>query len=118
MGRPGRRGYSTDERKHKMTIIQACRQHGIILEDALKAASLSFPTYKKWAESGEFDMENTNNVADLKSEIKRLKYMLVRRDDSIAVLKIRNKDLKETVDKQTAVIKDMKLSVIEFVKKI
>lgn len=116
----GRKGYSAEEKAHKMKVIEACRQGGISLYDSLDAARLSYPTYKRWLKREEIDMGATTEVYALQSEIKRLKAMVVRREDKVQalsfkvkVLSAENKSLKEVVSRMEFYLKD---EVIKFIK--
>ena len=116
----GRKGYSAEEKAHKMKIIKACRQGGISLYDSVDVAGISFPTYKRWVKSGEFSMDDATDVYTLKSEISRLKAMVVRREDKVQalsfkvkVLSAENKSLKEVVSRMEFYLKD---EVIKFIK--
>jgi hypothetical protein len=116
----GRRGYGAEEKAHKMKVIKACRQGGISLYASVDAAGISFPTYKRWVKSGDFDMDESTDVYTLKSEIKRLKAMVVRREDKVQalafkvkVLSAENKSFKEMARRMEFYLKD---EVIKFLK--
>ena len=111
----GRKGYSAEQKERKMTIVEACRRAGINLYESLDVADLSYPTYKKWLESGQFDTSDSDEIYDLKSQIRELKYKVIRREDKVKRLTLQMQFLSEENERLKGVVKNLKSKVLDFV---
>jgi len=107
--------YTVEQKQKKMTIVEACRRAGINLYESLDVADLSYPTYKKWAESGQFDTTDSDEIYNLKSQIRELKYKVIRREDKVKRLTLQMQIMAEENQRLKSVVKNLKSKVLDFV---